>query len=110
MRLGYWILAVVCLVGAVVLAQERAAPPASQSPLLYAPTYDECMRKALPVVTRKDIYHDATQPEDKRLDDLIAQMTLDEKTVECATLYGYRRVLPDYLPTEDWRTKDLWKD
>ncbi len=126
MRLRYWILAVVCLVGAAVLAQERAAPQPPASPLLYPPTYDECMRTAKPVVTRKDIYHDGwidlnkngrkdvyedpTQPEDKRLDDLIARMTLDEKTVQCATLYGYHRVVPDYLPTEDWRTKDLWKD
>src|SRR5208283_313058 len=126
MRLRYWIPAAVCLVGAAVLAQERAAPQAPESPLLYAPTYEECMRTAKPVVTRKDIYHDGwidlnkngrkdvyedpTQPEDRRLDDLIARMTLDEKTVQCATLYGYHRVVPDYLPTEDWRTKDLWKD
>jgi beta-glucosidase len=110
----------------MVLAQERAAQRAPQSPLLYPPTYDECMRTGKPVVTRKDIYHDGwidlnkngrkdvyedpTQPEEKRLDDLIGQMNLDEKTVECATLYGYHRVLRDYLPTGDWRTKDLWKD
>ena len=50
------------------------------------------------------------QPEDKRLDGLIGQMTLEEKTVQCATLYGYRRVLKDYLPTEAWRTTALWKD
>jgi beta-glucosidase len=37
-------------------------------------------------------------------------MTLEEKTVQCATLYGYRRVLKDYLPTEAWRTTALWKD
>jgi beta-glucosidase len=96
------------------------------SPLLYPPTYDECLRSGKPVVTRKDIYRegwidlnkngrkdvyeDPTQPEDKRLDDLIAQMTLEEKTVQCATLYGYRRVLKDYLPTQSWRTTDLWKD
>jgi beta-glucosidase len=126
MRLRYWMLAVVCLVGAVMLAQERRPQRAPESPLLYPPTYDECMRADKPVVTRKDIYHegwidlnkngrkdvyeDPSQPEDKRLDDLIGQMNLDEKTVQCATLYGYHRVLPDYLPTEDWRTKDLWKD
>ena len=125
MRLRYWILAAAGLAGAAVLAQERAAPKAP-GPLLYPPTYDECMHTGKPVVTRKDIYRDGwidlnkngrkdvyedpTQPEDKRLDDLIAQMNLDEKTVQCATLYGYRRVLPDYLPAEDWRTQDLWKD
>jgi beta-glucosidase len=58
---------------------------------------------------RKDIYEDSTQPEEKRLDDLIRQMTLEEKTVQLATLYGYQRVLGDYLPTDDWRSA-LWKD
>jgi len=114
------------LLAAVVLAQEEApiAPPVS--PLLYPPTYDECVRAGKPVVTRKDIYHDGwidlnkngrkdiyedpTQPEDKRLDDLLSQMTLEEKTVQTATLYGYRRVLTDYLPTQAWHTTDLWKD
>jgi beta-glucosidase len=94
-------------------------------PLLYPPSYDQCKQDGKPVVTRKDIYHngwidfnkngrkdifeDSTQPEDKRLDDLIRQMTLEEKTAQCGTLYGYRRVLKDYLPTEAWRTQ-LWKD
>jgi beta-glucosidase len=126
MRLWYWIPAVACVVGAVVLAQDEATSRGPASPLLYAPTYDECMRSGKPVVMRKDIYHDGwidlnkngrkdiyedqTQPEDKRLDDLIGQMNLDEKTVQCATLYGYRRVLADYLPTVSWGTKDLWKD
>lgn len=102
------------------------SPAAAPSPLLYPPTYDECLRSGRPVVTRKDIYRDGwidlnkngrkdiyedpAQPEDKRLDDLISQMTLEEKTVQCATLYGYLRVLKDYLPTEAWRTTALWKD
>ena len=98
--------------------------PAS-SPLLYPPSYDRCKQTGKPLITRKDIYHDgwidlnkngrkdvyedSSQPEDKRLDDLISQMTLEEKTVQCATLYGYKRVLKDYLPTEAWHTQ-LWKD
>jgi len=61
----------------------------SNVPLLYPPTYDECMSSNRPVVTRKDIYHegwidfnkngkkdvfeDQSQPEDKRLDDLSAR-------------------------------------
>src|SRR5215469_13150963 len=114
------------LLTAISLAQEEKPLPAPASPLLYQPTYDECMRTGKPVVTRKDIYHqgwtdlnkngrkdiyeDPTQPEEKRLDDLLGQMTLEEKTNQTATLYGYRRVLRDYLPTESWRTTDLWKD
>ncbi|MCH8156494.1 MAG: beta-glucosidase, partial [Nitrospinae bacterium] len=44
-----------------------------------------------------------------RIDDLIAQMNLDEKTCQLVTLYGYNRVLKDPLPTEEWKT-EIWKD
>lgn len=58
---------------------------------------------------KKDIYEDPSQPLNARLDDLISQMNLDEKTCQMATLYGYRRVLKDSLPTLDWKNK-IWKD
>ncbi|HUN02246.1 MAG TPA: glycoside hydrolase family 3 N-terminal domain-containing protein, partial [Niabella sp.] len=58
---------------------------------------------------KKDIYEDPTQPLDKRLDDLISQMTLEEKTNQMATLYGYRRILQDSLPTLQWKN-EIWKD
>lgn len=58
---------------------------------------------------KKDIYEDPTQPLEARLDDLISQMTLDEKTVQMATLYGYKRVLKDSLPTKEWKNM-IWKD
>lgn len=58
---------------------------------------------------KKDIYEDASQPLDRRLDDLITQMTLEEKTCQMATLYGYRRVLKDSLPTLQWK-REIWKD
>lgn len=93
--------------------------------LLHPPTYDECLASGRPVVTRRDIYHegwmdlnksgrrdayeDPTRPVDERITNLLAQMTLEEKTVQLATLYGYDRVLKDFLPTEEWRTA-LWKD
>lgn len=57
----------------------------------------------------KDPYEDPSAEVERRLDDLIARMTLDEKTVQMATLYGYPRVLKDELPTEAWLTA-LWKD
>lgn len=94
-------------------------------PLLHPPSYEECLQAAKPVVTRKDIYRDGwidlnkngkkdiyedpSQPVDKRVDDLLAQMTLEEKTCQTATLYGYQRVLKDYLPTTAWPTS-FWKD
>ncbi len=36
-------------------------------------------------------------------------MTLEEKTCQLATLYGYKRVLQDELPTPEWKQK-IWKD
>ena len=58
---------------------------------------------------KKDIFEDPTQPVDKRIADLLSQMTLDEKTCQTATLYGYGRVLKDELPTPAWKT-EIWKD
>ena len=58
---------------------------------------------------QKDIYEDSLQPVNKRIDNLIAQMSLEEKTCQLATLYGYGRVLRDPLPTPDWKN-EMWKD
>jgi beta-glucosidase len=58
---------------------------------------------------KKDIFEDPKQPIDRRVADLLSQMTLDEKTCQLATLYGYGRVLKDELPTPKWKTK-IWKD
>lgn len=57
----------------------------------------------------KDVYEDPNAPIDKRVNDLLSQMTLEEKTCQMATLYGYGRVAKDELPTENWKQK-LWKD
>lgn len=57
----------------------------------------------------KDVYEDPTQPLDARVEDLLGQMTLEEKTCQMVTLYGYRRVLKDQLPTSEWKDK-IWKD
>ncbi|MEO5713739.1 MAG: glycoside hydrolase family 3 N-terminal domain-containing protein [Luteolibacter sp.] len=57
----------------------------------------------------KDVFEDSTQPRDKRVEDLLARMNVDEKTCQLATLYGYRRVLKDPLPTPDWKNQ-IWKD
>ncbi len=58
---------------------------------------------------KKDIYEDPSQPVDKRVEDLLSQMNVEEKTCQMATLYGYGRVLTDDLPTPEWKNK-LWKD
>lgn len=58
---------------------------------------------------RMDTYEDPKADIDKRVEDLLSQMTLDEKTCQTATLYGYNRVLKDELPTPEWK-KQIWKD
>lgn len=57
----------------------------------------------------KDIYEDPTQSIEKRVTDLLSQMTVEEKTCQLATLYGYGRVLKDSLPTVNWK-HEIWKD
>lgn len=58
---------------------------------------------------KKDVFEDPAQLQEKRIEDLLGQMTVDEKTCQLATLYGYRRVLKDPLPTPDWKNQ-VWKD
>lgn len=58
---------------------------------------------------RKDVFEDPQQPIEKRVDDLILQMNLEEKTCQMATLYGYKRVLKEEMPTESWKN-EVWKD
>ena len=57
----------------------------------------------------KDVYEDPSARLEERIEDLLSQMTLEEKTCQMVTLYGYRRVLQDALPTPEWKQK-LWKD
>ena len=57
----------------------------------------------------KDIFEDSKQPIQNRINDLLNKMTIDEKTSQLATLYGYGRVLKDSLPNSSWLTK-IWKD
>ncbi len=58
---------------------------------------------------KKDIFEDPSRTVDERIKDLLSQMTLDEKTCQMATLYGYGRVLKDEMPTPEWKNK-VWKD
>src|ERR1700761_653902 len=58
---------------------------------------------------KKDIFEDPSQPIEKRIDDLLSQMTVDEKTCQLATLYGYKRVLKEEMPTPSWKN-EVWKD
>lgn len=57
----------------------------------------------------KDIYEDPSRSVEDRVEDLLSQMNMDEKTCQLTTLYGYKRVLADSLPTAEWKTR-VWKD
>jgi len=65
---------------------------------------------------RMDVYEDPKAPIERRIDDLLSQMTLEEKTCQTATLYGVGRGRPglelplkDELPTPEWKNQ-IWKD
>ena len=58
---------------------------------------------------RMDVYENPKATIEARITDLLEQMTVDEKTCQCATLYGYKRVLKDEMPTEGWKN-EIWKD
>ena len=56
-----------------------------------------------------DPYENPRLPIEQRVDDLLIRMTLQEKTCQMATIYGYKRILQDPKPTESWKTR-VWKD
>jgi beta-glucosidase len=58
---------------------------------------------------RMDVYENPAAPIERRVEDLLSQMNLAEKTCQTATLYGYKRVLQDELPTPNWKN-EIWKD
>jgi beta-glucosidase len=58
---------------------------------------------------RMDVFEDPSQNIEKRITDLLSQMTVEEKTCQMATLYGYKRVLKDEMPVANWKS-EIWKD
>lgn len=90
-----------CLVGCVSLSFALVAVAA---PSIYQDGWIDFNKNG-----RKDVYEDPARPVDARVDDLLSQMTTDEKTCQLATLYGYGRVLKDPAPTPAWK-QEIWKD
>ena len=58
---------------------------------------------------QKDIYEDSSVNIEKRIDDLLSKMSMEEKTCQMCNVYGYQRILDDALPTPQWKNK-IWKD
>jgi beta-glucosidase len=102
---------VIFVLTALTLRAQTSPPPASwfveartDSPAIYHDGWIDFNKNG-----RKDVFEDPSQPVDKRVEDLLSQMTVEEKTCQLATLYGYGRVLKDPLPTPEWKNK-IWKD
>ncbi|RGV39838.1 glycoside hydrolase family 3 N-terminal domain-containing protein [Bacteroides clarus] len=93
--------------GTLLSAQKTTKVPAH-----YKPVKSEMYRKSWIDFNKngvKDIYEDPAATLDDRIENLLQQMTLEEKTCQMVTLYGYKRVLKDDLPTPEWKQM-LWKD
>ena len=93
--------------GTLLSAQKTAKIPA-----YYKPAKSEMYHKGWIDFNKngiKDIYEDPAATLDARIENLLQQMTLEEKTCQMVTLYGYKRVLKDDLPTPEWKQM-LWKD
>lgn len=85
---------------------------AQKIPSVYKPVKKEIYHKGWIDFNKngvKDVYEDPSAQLDSRIEDLLNQMTMEEKTCQMVTLYGYKRVLKDDLPTLEWKTS-LWKD
>ena len=93
--------------GTLLSAQKTAKIPA-----YYKPAKSEMYHKGWIDFNKngiKEIYEDPAATLDARIENLLQQMTLEEKTCQMVTLYGYKRVLKDALPTPEWKQM-LWKD
>ena len=93
--------------GTLLSAQKTAKIPA-----YYKPAKSEMYHKGWIDFNKngiKDIYEDPAATLDARIENLLQQMTLEEITCQMVTLYGYKRVLKDALPTPEWKQM-LWKD
>lgn len=94
--------------GSTLLCAQKPA----KTPATYKPVKSEMYRKGWIDFNKngvKDVYEDPSAPLEARIENLLQQMTLDEKTYQMVTLYGYKRVLKDDLPTPEWKEL-LWKD
>lgn len=102
------IVATLLLGSSTLLSAQKTA----KIPAYYKPAKSEMYHKGWIDFNKngiKDIYEDPAATLDARIENLLQQMTLEEKTCQMATLYGYKRVLKDALPTPEWKQM-LWKD
>ena len=102
------IVATLLLGSSTLLSAQKTA----KIPAYYKPAKSEMYHKGWIDFNKngiKGIYEDPAATLDARIENLLQQMTLEEKTCQMVTLYGYKRVLKDALPTPEWKQM-LWKD
>ena len=92
------------LIIALLLLLNFSFPPQSTKKDIYHSGWIDLNKNG-----RMDVYEDPKADIEQRITDLLSQMTLEEKTCQTATLYGYNRVLKDELPTPEWKNQ-IWKD
>lgn len=95
-----------------LVAQSDPRIPMAKELIRYNPSKNKMYQKGWIDFNKNgkmDVYEDPTATIEDRIEDLLSQMTIDEKTCQMVTLYGYKRVLADDLPTPEWKNK-LWKD
>ncbi|MFC7337299.1 glycoside hydrolase family 3 N-terminal domain-containing protein [Haloferula chungangensis] len=94
-----------CLAASMLPAQTPTASSESSKPSdIYQDGWIDRNKNGV-----KDPYENPELPIDERIADLLEQMTMDEKTAQMGTIYGYKRVLMDVRPTEKWKN-EVWKD
>ncbi|MBD0831914.1 glycoside hydrolase family 3 N-terminal domain-containing protein [Aestuariibaculum sediminum] len=96
------VIIIVLLVNFKLDAQEFVLK--KKSPKIYHKEYIDFNKNK-----KKDVYEDVNAPLEQRIANLLNLMSLDEKTCQMATLYGFGRVLKDELPNPDWKNR-IYKD
>jgi beta-glucosidase len=97
MRSKFYLVCILVIAGSFHLFSQQINPYPSRSDI-YKKGWIDFNKN-----NKKDLYEDPAQPIEKRIDNLLSQMTLEEKSCQLATYYGHGKVLKDSLPTLAWK-------
>ncbi len=110
-QIALCLIGITCLFSTAIAQSEQAELTIPVIPEVYRPTSPIYKEEWIDFNKngRMDVYENPEADIEDRINDLLNQMTLEEKTNQMVTLYGYGRVLEDALPTPEWKNR-LWKD
>jgi beta-glucosidase len=110
-RVALCLIGITCLFSNAMTQSEQAVLEVPEIPEVYRPTGPIYKEGWIDFNKngKMDVYENPEADIDDRINDLLSQMTLEEKSNQMVTLYGYGRVLEDALPTPEWKNR-LWKD